>query len=55
VEAEVIDRYPEWASQRGFVLDRAVAQAVVDALEVSALEQAALPGQPLAATATAPA
>lgn len=51
VEAEVIDRYPEWGSQRGFTLDRAVAQAVVDALEVSALEQAALAGQTYAATA----
>ena len=53
VEAEVIDRYPEWASQRGFTLDRAVAQAVIDALEVSALEQAALARQPQAATAPA--
>ena len=44
--AEAIDRYPEWASQRGFTLDRAVAQAVADALEVSALEQAALAGRP---------
>jgi len=51
VEAEVVDRYPEWGSQRGFTLDRAVAQAVVDALEVSALEQAALAGQTYAATA----
>jgi hypothetical protein len=53
VGAEVIDRYPEWGSQRGFTLDRAVAQAVIDALEVSALEQAALAGQPQAATAPA--
>jgi hypothetical protein len=53
VEAEVIDRYPEWGSQRGFTLDRAVAQAVIDALEVSALEQAALARQPYAATAPA--
>ena len=53
VEAEVIDRYPEWGSQRGFTLDRAVAQAVIDALEVSALEQAALARQPQAATAPA--
>jgi len=51
VEAEVIDRYPEWGSQRGFTLDRAVAQAVVDALEVSALEQAALAQQTYTATA----
>ena len=53
VEAELIDRYPEWGSQRGFTLDRAVAQAVIDALEVSALEQAALARQPQAATAPA--
>ncbi len=51
VEAELIDRYPEWGSQRGFTLDRAVARAVVDALEVSALEQAALARPPYAATA----
>lgn len=51
VGAEAIDRYPEWGSQRGFTLDRAVAQAVVDALEVSALEQAALARQPQPATA----
>ena len=51
VGAEVIDRYPEWASQRGFTLDRAVAQAVIDALEVSALDQAALAGQPQVPTA----
>jgi hypothetical protein len=51
VEAEVIDRYPEWGSQRGFTLDRAIAQAVIDALEVSALEQAALGRQPYASTA----
>ncbi|MBS0522572.1 MAG: hypothetical protein JSS04_02970 [Proteobacteria bacterium] len=50
VEAEAIDRYPEWASQRGFTLDRAVAQAVIDALEASALEQAALTGRPQPAT-----
>jgi hypothetical protein len=50
VEAEAIDRYPEWGSQRGFTLDRAVAQAVIDALEVSALEQAVLARQPQAAT-----
>lgn len=53
VEADLIDRYPEWGSQRGFTLDRAVAQAVIDALEVSALEQAALARQPQAATAPA--
>jgi len=53
VEAELIDRYPEWGSQRAFTLDRAVAQAVIDALEVSALEQAALARQPQAATAPA--
>ncbi|HEY4169422.1 MAG TPA: hypothetical protein VGM96_21715 [Reyranella sp.] len=51
VEAELIDRYPEWGSQRGFTLDRGVAQAVADALEVSAPEQAALVRQPYAATA----
>jgi len=51
VGAEAIDRYPEWASQRGFTLDRSVSQAVIDALEVSALEQAARAGQPQAATA----
>ena len=51
VEAEVIDRYPEWGSQRGFTLDRAVAQAVVDALEVSADEQAMVARPPYAATA----
>ncbi len=53
VGAEAIDRYPEWASQRGFTLDRAIAQAVVDALEVSALEQAALAGQQQVPTAPA--
>lgn len=53
VGAEVIDRYPEWASQRGLTLDRAVAQAVIDALEVSALEPAALARQPQVATAPA--
>jgi hypothetical protein len=53
VGAEAIDRYPEWASQRGFTLDRGVAQAVTDALEVSAPEQAATAGQPQAATAPA--
>ena len=51
VEAELIDRYPEWGSQRGFTLDRAVAQAVIDALEVSAHEQAMLVRQPYASTA----
>ena len=49
--AEAVDRYPEWASRCGFTLDRAVAQAVVDALEVSALEQPALASQPPSATA----
>ena len=53
VGAEVIDRYPEWGSQRAFTLDRAVAQAVIDALEVSALEQAALASRSQAATAPA--
>ena len=53
VEAEVIDRYPEWGSQRGFTLDRSVAQAVIDALEVSAFEQAVPARQPQAATAPA--
>ena len=53
MDAEAIDRYPDWASQRGFILDRAVAQAVVDALEVTALEQAALVGAIGAATAPA--
>jgi len=52
VEAEVIERYPDWASQRGFTLDRSVAHAVVDALEVSAPEQAAPAGEP---AVTAPA
>jgi hypothetical protein len=51
VGAEVIDRYPEWGSQRGFALDRAVAQAVIDALEVSAHEQAMPAQQAHAATA----
>jgi hypothetical protein len=46
VEAEAVERYPNWASQRGFTLDRTVAQAVVDALEVSALEQAAPVSEP---------
>jgi len=53
VEAEVIDRYPEWGSQCGFTLDRAVAQAVVDALEVSAHERAMLAPQPQAVTSPA--
>ena len=53
VEAEVIDRYPEWGSQRGFTLDRSVAQAVIDALEVSAFEQTVLASQPQVATAPA--
>jgi len=53
VDAEAIEHYPDWASQRAFTLDRAVAQAVIDALEVSALEQAALARQPQAATAPA--
>lgn len=53
VEARLIDRYPEWGSQRGFTLDRAVAQAVIDALEVSALEQAALARQSQVARAPA--
>src|SRR6476619_1339378 len=53
VEAELIDRYPEWGSQRGFTLDRAVAQAVIDALEVTAFEQAVLASQPQVATAPA--
>jgi hypothetical protein len=44
--AEPIDRYPEWASQCAFTLDRAAAQAVVDALEASALEQAPGAGPP---------
>jgi hypothetical protein len=54
VEAELIDRYPEWGSQRGFILDRAVARAVIDALEVSAHEQAMIAGRPQIAS-TAPA
>jgi hypothetical protein len=45
VEAEAVERYPEWASQCAFTLDRAVARAVADALEVCALEQA-MPAQP---------
>lgn len=53
VGAEVIDGYPEWASQRGFTLDRAVAQAVIDALEVTAPDQAAAAGQPQLPTAPA--
>ena len=53
VEAELIDRYPEWGSQRGFTLDRSVARAVVDALEVSAHEQAMLAPEPYAARAAA--
>jgi hypothetical protein len=53
VGAEAIDRYPEWASRCSFTLDRAIAQAVIDALEASALEQAALAGQPQLATAPA--
>jgi hypothetical protein len=53
VGAELIDRYPGWGSQCGFALDQAVSQAVVDALEVSALEQAALAHQPQVATAPA--
>ena len=51
VEAEVIDRYPEWGSQYGFTLDRAVAQAVIDALEVSTHEQAMRARPPQAVTA----
>jgi hypothetical protein len=51
VEAEVIDRYPEWGSQHGFTLDRAVARAVIDALEVSTHEQAMLARPPQAVTA----
>ena len=52
VEAKPIERYPDWASQRGFTLDRSVAHAVVDALEVSALEQtAAAAGEPVTAPA----
>ena len=53
VEAEAIDRYPEWASQRGFTLDRVVAQAVVDALEASAPEPAAPASEPQAVMARA--
>jgi hypothetical protein len=53
MDAEAIERYPDWASQRGFILDRAVAQAVVDALEVTALEQAALASSHEAATVPA--
>jgi hypothetical protein len=46
VDAEAIERYPDWASQCAFTLDRAVAQAIGDALEVSVLEQAAPVGEP---------
>src|SRR5688572_15163297 len=35
VEAEAIDQYPEWASQRAFILDKAMAQAIADAIEAS--------------------
>ena len=49
----MIDRYPEWGSQHGFTLDRAVAQAVIDALEVSTHEQAMLARPPQAVTAPA--
>jgi hypothetical protein len=47
VEAVEIDQYPEWASRRGFVLDKSTAQAIADAIEASA--GAAEPPQPLAA------
>ena len=36
VEAEAIDHYPEWASRRAFTLDKAMARAIVDAIEASA-------------------
>ena len=47
VEAMEIDQYPQWASQRGFTLDKSTAQAIADAIEASA--GAAEPPQPLAA------
>jgi hypothetical protein len=53
VDAEAIERYPDWGSQCAFTLDRAAARAVVDALEVCALEQAAIARPPQAVTAPA--
>src|SRR5215212_3211311 len=38
VGAEQIDHYPEWASRRAFTLDKAMARAIVDAIEASAAE-----------------
>src|SRR5438067_11754574 len=35
VEAEAIERYSEWASRRAFILDKAMAQGIVDAIEAS--------------------
>jgi hypothetical protein len=53
VEAQAIDRYPEWASQRAFILDRLAAQAIIDALEATALEQASVGGVPAPITSPA--
>src|SRR3954464_9313715 len=44
VEAVEIDQYPQWASQRGFILDKSTAQAIADAIEAEA--GAAEPPQP---------
>lgn len=43
VEAQKIERYAGWGSQRGFTLDRTVARAVIDALLARAVVEALVP------------